>query len=139
MGVGVFSVRPAPVDGQHIGQPLLGAHPFGELAYQLPPFGLAELLGKRELDLAVKPPVGALVLVCRLPVFLWVVLGPLRQVPVLFVFQFFGVLLVAPLALDVIALGAGRLPPGAGTDARFQMIDRHAFALRFPPRARRFT
>ena len=75
------------------------------------PLGLAELLGKRELDLAVKPPVGAFVLVCRLPVFLWVVLGPLRQVPVLFVFQFLPVLLVAPLALDVIALGAGQLPP----------------------------
>ena len=63
------------------------------------PLGLAELLRKRELDLAVKPPVGAFVLVCRLPVFLWVVLGPLRQVPVLFVFQFLPVLLVALLAI----------------------------------------
>ena len=69
MRVGVFSVRPAPVDGERIGQPLLGAHPFGELACKLPPIGLAELLGKRELDLAVQAPVGALVLVRRLPVF----------------------------------------------------------------------
>ena len=131
MRVGVFSVRPAPVDGQRIGQPLPGAHPLGELACKLPPLGLAELLGKRELDLAIQAPVGAFVLVRRLPVFLWVVLGPLRHVPVLFVFQFLPVLLVAPLALDVIALGAGRLPPGAGTETRFQMKDRHAFALCF--------
>ena len=139
MRVGVLPVRATPMDGQRIGQPLLGAHPFGELACKLPPFGLAELLGKRELDLAVQAPVGALVLVRRLPVFSGGVLGPLRQVPVLFVFQFLGVFGVAPLALDVIALGAGRLPTGAGTEARFQMIDRHAFALRFPLRARRFT
>ena len=54
--VGVLSVRPAPVDGERIGQPLPGAHPFGELACKLPPLGLAELLGKRELDLAVQRP-----------------------------------------------------------------------------------
>ena len=65
--VGVLSVRPAPVDGQRIRQPLLGAHPFGELACKLPPIGLAELLGKRELDLAVQPAVGAFVLVRRPP------------------------------------------------------------------------
>ena len=124
--VGVFSVRAAPVDGERIGQPLLGAHPFGELACKLPPIGLAELLGKRELDLAVQAPVGAFVLVRRLPVRSGVVLGPLRHVPVLFVFQFLAVLLVAPLALDVIALGAGRLPPGAGTEASFKMKDCHA-------------
>ena len=47
VGVGVFSVRAAPVDRQRIGQPLPGAHPFGELACKLPPLGLAELLGKR--------------------------------------------------------------------------------------------
>ena len=132
--VGVLSVRPAPVDGERIGQPLLGAHPFGELACKLPPIGLAELLGKSELDLAVQAPVGALVLIRRLPVFSGVVLGPLRHVPVLFVFQFLAVLLVTPLALDVIALGAGRLPPGAGTETSFKMIDWHvftSFALRF--------
>ena len=54
-------------------------------------------------------PVGAFVLVRRLPVRSGVVLGPLRHVSVLFVFQFLPVLLVTPLSLDVIALGAGRL------------------------------
>ena len=65
-------------------------------------------------------------LVRRLPVRSGVVLGPLRHVSVLFVFQFLPVLLVTPLALDVIALGAGRLPPGAGTEASFKMKDCHA-------------
>ena len=51
---------------------------------------------------------------------------PLRHVSVLFVFQFLPVLLVTPLALDVIALGAGRLPPGAGTETSFKMKDCHA-------------
>ena len=124
--VGVLSVRPAPVDGQRIRQPLLGAHPFGEARGKLPPLVLVQLLGQGELDLAVQPAVGALVLVRRLPVFSGVVLGPLRHVPVLFVFQFLAVLLVAPLALDVIALGAGRLPAGAGTEASFKMKDCHA-------------
>ena len=45
--------------------------------------------------------------------------APFRHIAVLFIFQFFAVLLVAVLALDVIALGAGRLPTGAGTEARF--------------------
>ena len=124
--VGVFSVRAAPVDRQRIGQPLPARQPLGEARGSLSPLGLAELLGKRELDLAVQAPVGALVLIRRLPVFSGVVLGPLRHVPVLFVFQFLAVLLVAPLALDVIALGAGRLPPGAGTEASFKMKDCHA-------------
>ena len=126
MRVGVFSVRPAPVDGQRIGQPLPGAHPLGELACELPPLLLAQLLGKRELDLAVQPPVGAFVFVCRLPVFSGVVLCPLRHVSGLFVLQFLTILLVAPFALNVIALGAGRLPPGAGTETSFKMIDCHA-------------
>ena len=126
MRVGVFSVRPAPVDGQRIGQPLPGAHPLGELACELPPLLLAQLLGKRELDLAVQPPVGAFVFVCRLPVFSVVVLCPLRHVSGLFVLQFLTILLVAPFALNVIALGAGRLPPGAGTETSFKMIDCHA-------------
>ena len=64
-------------------------------------------------------------LVRRLPVRSGVVLGPLRHVPVLFVFQFLGVLLVAPLALDVLTLGEGRLPAGAGTKASFKMKDCH--------------
>ena len=126
VGVGIFSVRAAPVDRQRIGQPLPARQPLGEARGSLPPIGLAELLGKRELDLAVQAPVGALVLIRRLPVFSGVVLGPLRHVPVLFVFQFLAVLLVAPLALDVIALGAGRLPAGAGTEASFKMKYCHA-------------
>ena len=44
----------------------------------------------------------------------------------LFVFQFLPVLLVTPLALDVIALGEGRLPAGAGTEASFKMKNCHA-------------
>ena len=71
--VGIFSVRPAPVDRQRIGQPLPARQPLGEARGSLPPLGLAELLGKRELDLAVQPSVGALVLVRRLPVFFGVV------------------------------------------------------------------
>ena len=124
--VGVFSVRPAPVDRQRIGQPLPARQPLGEARGSLPPLVLVQLLGKRELDLAVEAPVGAFVLVRRLPVRSGVVLGPLRHVSVLFVFQFLPVLLVTPLALDVIALGAGRLPPGAGTEASFKMKDCHA-------------
>ena len=36
------------------------------------------------------------------------------------------ILLVAPLALDVLALGQGRLPAGAGTEASFKMKYCHA-------------
>ena len=124
--VGVLSVRAAPVDRQRIGQPLPARQPLGEARGSLPPLVLVQLLGQSELDLAVQPAVGALVLIRRLPVFSGVVLGPLRHVFVLFVFQFLAVLLVAPLALDVIALGAGRLPASAGTEASFKMKDCHA-------------
>ena len=124
--VGVFSVRPTPVDGQRIGQPLPARQPLGEARGSLPPLGLAELLGKRELDLAVETPVGAFVLVRRLPIRSGVVPRPLRHVFVLFVLQFLPVLLVTPLALDIIALGAGRLPPGAGAETSFKMKDCHA-------------
>ena len=126
MRMGIFSVRAAPVDRQRIGQPLPARQPLGEARGSLPPLLLVQLLGQGELNLAVQPSVGALVLIRRLPVFSGVVLGPLRHVPVLFVFQFLAVLLVAPLALDVIALGAGRLPAGAGTEASFKMKDCHA-------------
>ena len=124
--VGILPVRAAPVDRQRIGQPLRAGQLPGEARGRLPPPGRAQLLGQGELHLAVQPPVGPLVLVCHLPVFPGVVLGPLRHVSVLFVLQFLSVLLVAALALDVIALGARRLPPGAGTEASFQMIDCHA-------------
>ena len=126
MRVGIFSVRPAPVDRQRIGQPFPARQPLGEARGNLPPLVLVQLLGQGELDLAVQPAVGALVLVCCLPVFFGVVPRPLRHVFVLFVFQFLAVLLVAPRALDVLALGAGRLPAGAGTEASFKMKDCHA-------------
>ena len=61
--VGVFSVRPAPVDRQRIGQPLPARQPLGEARGSLPPLVLVQLLGQGELDLAVQPAVGALVLV----------------------------------------------------------------------------
>ena len=50
--VGILAVRAAAVDRQRIGQPLPGAHPLGEL------------------DLAIEPPIGALMRVRRLPVLL---------------------------------------------------------------------
>ena len=124
--VGVFSVRAAPVDRQRIGQPLPARQPLGEARGSLPPLVLVQLLGQGELDLAVQPSVGALVLVRRLPVGARVPLGPLRHIAVLFVLQFLPVLLVTALALDVIALGEGRLPSGAGTEASFKMKDCHA-------------
>ena len=125
--VGILPLRTATVDRQRIGQLLPAGQPRGEAPGYLPPLFLAQLLGQGELHLAVQPPVGPLVLVRRLPVLSGVVLRPLRHVSVLFVFQFLAVLLVAPLALNVISLGAGRLPSGAGTEAYFQMVYRHAF------------
>ena len=125
--VGILPIRTATVDRQRIGQLLLPGQPLGEARGNFPPLLLAQLLGQGELDLAVQPPVGPLVLVRRLPVLSGLGLRPLRHVSVLFVFQFIPVLLVAALALDVIALGAGRLPSGAGTETRFQMVYRHAF------------
>ena len=86
--VGIFSVRAAPVDRQRIGQPLPARQPLGEVRGSLPPLVLVQLLGQGELNLAVQPAVGAFVLVRRLPVRSGVVLGPLRHVSVLFVFQF---------------------------------------------------
>ena len=59
----------------------------------------------------------------RLPIGARVLLGPLRYMVVLFVLQFLPVLLVAPLALDVIGLGAGRLPSVATSDTHFKVID----------------
>ena len=115
-------VRVLPVsamDRQRVGQPLSFGQTLGEPGGQFPPLPLAQFLGKRELDFAVQPPVGPLVLVRRLPIRTRVLLGPLRHMVVFFVFQFLPVLLVAPLALDVIGLGRRRPPIGAGTDAHF--------------------
>ena len=132
MRVGVLPVRTAPVDRQRIGQLFPFGQPPGESGGQLPPPGFAQLLGKRELDLPVEAPVGPLVLVRRRPIRARVILGPLRHILVLFVFQFLPVPLVASFALDVLALGEGRLAPGAGADAHFKMINRHGYRPLFP-------
>ena len=82
--------------------------------------------GKGELDLAVEPPVGALMRVRRLPVGVRVVLCPRGHVAVLHMLAFLAVRGIAPLALDVRMLGAGGLPTGAGTETDLEVIDRHA-------------
>ena len=43
-------------------------------------------------------------------------------------FPFVGGRGIAPIALDARAFGAGRLPTGAGPEAGFEVIDRHAVA-----------
>ena len=127
MRVGILPV--SAMHGQRVGQPLPFGQPLGEPGGQFPPLSLIQFLGKRELNFAVQPPVGSFVLVRRLPIGVRVVLGPLRHIAVLFVLQFFSVLLVAPFALNVIGLGARRLPTGAGTDAHLKMINGHTNTL----------
>ena len=124
--VGVLPGRAAAVEGERIGQPLPAAHLRGERAGELAPPARVQFARQGELDLAVEPPVGALMHVCRLPVGVRVVLRPRGHVAVFCVFQFLPVPLVAALALDVIALGRRRLPTGAGTEADLEVIDRHA-------------
>ena len=92
----VGGLRLALVEGERIGQPLPGAHSFGERASELAPQG--------ELDLAVEPPVGALMRVRRLPVGVRVVLRPRGHVAVLYMLAFIAVRGIAPLALDVLIL-----------------------------------
>ena len=86
MRVGILAVRAAAVDRQRIGQPLPGAHPLGERARERLPPARVQFARQGELDLAVEPPVGALVFVRRLPVGARVVLRPGRYVAVLCVF-----------------------------------------------------
>ena len=124
--VGVLSVRPAAVEGERIGQPLPAAHLLGERAGELAPPGRAQFARQSELDLAVEPPVGALMRVRRLPVGVRVVLRPRGHVAVLHMLAFLAVSGIAPLALDVLILGAGGLPTGAGTETNLEVIDRHA-------------
>ena len=119
MRVGILPVRSAPVDRQRVGKPLPSGQPLRKPRSQLPPPGRIQFLGKRELDFPVEAPVGPLVLVRRLPIRARIVPGPFRHVPALAVFQFIGVLCVAPFAPDVMALGEGRLPTGAAADAHF--------------------
>ena len=124
--VGVLPGRAAAVEGERIGQPLPGAHPLGERVRELPPPGRVQFARQGELDLAVAPPVGALMRVRRRPVGVWVVLRPRGHVAVLYMLAFLTVRGIAPLALDVLVFGAGGLPTGARTEADLEVIDRHA-------------
>ena len=116
----------ALVEGERIGQPLPAAYPLGERARERAPPTRVQFARQGELDLAVEPPVGALMRVRRLPVGVRVVLRPRGHVAVLHMLAFLAVIGIAPLALDVLVLGAGRLPTGAGTETDFEVIDRHA-------------
>ena len=124
--VGILAGRAAAVEGERIGQPLPGAHLLGERARERTPAARVQFARQGELDLAVEPPIGALVFVRRLPIRARGILHPRGHIPVLCVFQFLPILLVAPIALDVIALGRRRLPTGAGTETDFEVIDSHA-------------
>ena len=124
--VGVLPVRAAAVEGERIGQPLPAAHLRGERAGELAPPTRVQFARQGELDLAVEPPVGALMRVRRLPVGVRVVLRPRGHVAVLYMLAFLAVRGIAPLALDVLVRGAGGLPTGAGTETDLEVIDRHA-------------
>ena len=132
--VGVPPVRAAAVEGERIGQPLPAAHLLGERARDLPPPARVQFARQGELDLAVEPPVGALMRVRRLPVGVRGVLSPRGHVAVLhmlaFLLAFLAVIGIASLALDVIILGAGGLPTGAGTETDLEVIYRHAVTVR---------
>ena len=112
----VGGLRLALVEGERIGQPLPAAYPLGERARELAPPTRVQFAREGELDLAVEPPVGALMRVRRLPVGARVVLRPRWHVAVLDMLAFLAVRGIAPLALDVLILGAGGLPTGAGTE-----------------------
>ena len=122
----VGGLRLALVEGERIGQPLPAAYPLGERARELAPPAGVQFARQGELDLAVEPPVGALMRVRRLPVGVRVVLRPRGHVAVLHMLAFLAVRGIAPLALDVLILGAGGLPTGAGTETDLEVIDRHA-------------
>ena len=109
----VGGLRLALVEGERIGQPLPAAYPLGERARERAPPTRVQFARQGELDLAVEPPVGALMRVRRLPVGVRVVLRPCGHVAVLHMLAFLAVIGIAPLALDVLILGAGGLPTGA--------------------------
>ena len=115
----------ALVEGERIGQPLPAAYPRGERARERAPPTRVQFARQGELDLAVEPPVGALMRVRRVPVGARVVLRPRGHVAVFHMLPFLAVRGIAPLALDVLVLGAGGLPTGAGTEADFEVIDGH--------------
>ena len=137
--VGVLPVRAAAVEGERIGQPLPAAHPLGERARELPPPARVQFARQSELELAVEPPVGALMRVGRLPVGARVVRSPRGHVAVLHMLAFLAVIGIATIALDVIVLGAGGLPTGAGTETDLEVIDRHAVTSVVVQIARRFS
>ena len=124
--VGVLPVRPAAVKGERIGQPLPAAHLRSERAGELAPPARVQFARQGELDRAVEPPVGALMRVRRLPVGVRVVLRPRGHVAVLHMLAFLAVRGIAPIALDVLVLGAGGLPTGAGAETDLEVIDSHA-------------
>ena len=124
--VGVLPVMAAAVEGERIGQPLPAAHLRGERASELAAPARVQFARQGELDLAVEPPVGALMRVRRLPVGVGVVLRPRGHVAVLHMLAFLAVRGIALLALDVLILSAGGLPTGAGTETDLEVIDGHA-------------
>ena len=128
--VGVLPVMAAAVEGERIGQPLPAAHLRGERAGERAPPGRVQFARQGELDLAVEPPVGALMRIRRLPVGVRVVLRPRGHVAVFHMLAFLAVLGIAPLALDVLIFGAGGLPTGAGPETDLEVIDGHASVTR---------
>ena len=75
----VGGLRRALVEGERIGQPLPAAYPLGERARELAPPTRVQFARQGKLDLAVEPPVGALMRVRRLPVGVRGVLRPRGQ------------------------------------------------------------
>ena len=106
----VGGLRLALVDGERIGQPLGLGKLRGKTPGELAPLTGVQFARQRELNLTIQPPVGAFVLVRRRPVGARVVLRPRGHVPMRHMLAFVRVLGVAALALDVLVLGAGRLP-----------------------------
>ena len=109
----VGGLRRALVEGERIGQPLPAAYLRGERARERAPPTRVQFARQGKLDLAVEPPVGALMFVRRLPVGVRVVLRPRGHVAVFHMLPFLAVRGIAPLALDVLVFGAGGLPTGA--------------------------
>ena len=98
----VGGLRRALVEGERIGQPLPAAHLRGERAGERAPPTRVQFARQSKLDLAVEPPVGALMRVRRLPVGVRVVLRPRGHVAVLHMLAFIAVIGIAPIALDIL-------------------------------------
>ena len=63
--------------------------------------------------------------VCRLPVFLGVVLGPFRNIPGFAVSKFIAVFLILPFPFDVFRFGLGTLPTDPASGLHTEVIDSH--------------